>query len=119
MDFNNLNWQISGGTEYRFGVGGVGRQIPGFDFFYPWYNHASNASLSGSPQEGADNLFLEFGAMGGFLGSLDTDGNGWDKSSDVNVQIFGRVVTQTTPIPERTSAFGLLVFSVFGVGCRF
>ena len=53
------------------------------------------------------------------LGSLDTNGNGWDKSSDINVRVFGDRVTQTTTIPEPTSALGLLVFGVLGAGWRY
>lgn len=114
VDFNNLNWEIAGGEEYRFGVRGVGRQVPGQDFFYPAYIHGSNAALSGSPQEGADDRFLEFDDLGTFLGTVDTLGNGWDKSSDINVQIFGKVVFSPKSVPEPTA--GLLTFAIVGIG---
>ncbi len=90
-----------------------GGQVPGQDFFYPAYIHAANATLSGSPQEGADNQFLEFDARGTFLGTVDSNGNGWNKSSDINVQIFGKVVFSPKSVPESTA--GLLTFALVGI----
>ncbi|NEO77162.1 hypothetical protein [Moorena sp. SIO4G3] len=112
VDFNNLNWTIEGGTTYNFGVRGVGREIPDFGIFYPWYNHASNAALSGSPQDGADNRYLQFDASGEFLNIIDSNGFGWDKSSDINVQIFGEA-TPKTSVPEPVSVLALLAFITF------
>ncbi|WP_424094861.1 hypothetical protein [Moorena producens] len=112
VDFNNLNWTIEGGTTYNFGVRGVGREIPDFGIFYPWYNHASNAALSGSPQDGADNRYLQFDASGEFLDIIDSNGFGWDKSSDINVQIFGEA-TPKTSVPEPVSVLALLAFITF------
>ncbi len=113
VDFDNLNLKIAGGEEYRFGVRGVGRQIPGFDFSYLAYIHAANAGLSGSPSESADDLFLEFDATGKFLQTVDTLGNGWDKSSDINIQIFGEVV-RTETVPEPTAS--LLTLGIVSTG---
>lgn len=113
VDFHNLNLEIAGGEEYRFGVRGVGRQIPGFNFSYPAYIHAANAALSGSPTEGADDLFLEFDATGAFVKTVDSNGNGWDKSSDINIEIFGEVV-RTETVPEPTA--GLLTLGIVGTG---
>jgi hypothetical protein len=49
---------------------------------------------------------------GGSLGSVttwDSNGNGWDKSSDFNVQVFG------TPVPEPTTMVaGALLLLPFG-----
>ncbi|NEO44154.1 MAG: hypothetical protein F6K55_08460 [Moorea sp. SIO4A3] len=112
VDFNNLNWTIEGGTTYNFRVRGVGREIPDFGIFYPSYNHASNAALSGSPQDGADNRFLQFDASGNFVDIVDTNGNGWGKSSDINVQIFGEA-TPKTSVPEPASVLALLAFITF------
>ena len=59
--------------------------------------HASNAALSGSPQDGADNLMLAANVLGGIFvpaGTWTSLGNGWDKASDVNVQVSGQ------PVPE-------------------
>ncbi|NEP43320.1 MAG: PEP-CTERM sorting domain-containing protein [Okeania sp. SIO2H7] len=118
IDFNHLNWTIEGGKEYRFGVRGVGRSILGFNsFFFPWYNHGSNAGLSGSPQDGADNMFFRFDARGNFIKSIDTGGLNWDKSSDINIQVFGDLVSSgdVASTPEPAAIFGLLTVSVLGV----
>ncbi len=47
VEFSNLDMAVEGGLQYRFGVWGLGRQVPGTeDRTYMWYNHASNARLS-------------------------------------------------------------------------
>lgn len=54
--------------------------------------HASNAALSGSTQQGADNefLWLDVNTTNGnqTVQTWDSNGNGWDKSSDANVQVY-------------------------------
>lgn len=72
--------------------------------------HSSNASLSGSPQEEADNLLLAARVLNGNMlmddvnfGSWDSNAaNVWDKSSDGNVQVFGSAV----PEPATFFLFG-------------
>lgn len=80
--------------------------------------HASNADLSGSNQDGADDLFqwLKLDATGGILAiqSWDSYGDGWDKSSDANIQVFGSVV----PEPATMLLFGLGLLGVAGIGRR-
>jgi hypothetical protein len=82
--------------------------------------HASNAALSGSPQQGADNLMLYAEVQNGIVDptsvstwTSDTHvagGMGWDKPSDVNVQVFG------TAVPEpSTYIAGVLLLLPFGV----
>jgi hypothetical protein len=83
--FTDLQWQVPGGTKYWFGVRGVSRGLND----YPWMNHASNGPLSGSPQDGADDYYLVFDTGGKLLQSIDSSTNGWDKSSNINVQIEG------------------------------
>jgi hypothetical protein len=63
------------------------------------FNHASNAALSGTPQDGADDQYRWFSGADGasslsFGGFFDSDGNGWDKSSDINVQVFASQVPE-------------------------
>jgi hypothetical protein len=66
-----------------------------------WYNHASNAALSGARQDGADGQMLLFDAAGRAEGAFGADGHGWDKPSDINVQIFAhRVETRGKPGPR-------------------
>ena len=88
IDFGNLNLAVDGGTKCRFGVWGMGRPTPGSDKAFTWYNHASNAAFSGNRQEGADGVMLLFDAAGRSEGTFNGQGNGWDKPSDINVQVF-------------------------------
>jgi hypothetical protein len=93
IDFSGLNLVVDGGVPYSFGVWGIGRAVPGGNGkTYQWFNHASNASLSGARQDGADGMMLLFDGSGKALGSFNAQGNGWDKSSDINVQVFAHRV---------------------------
>ena len=92
-DFKNLGLVINGGQKYYFAADGT--TASSF-----WFNHASNAALSGSPQQGADNKWIAWAKSdlttpnqcdsGAASGGV-CDG-GWDKSSDINVQIFASQV---------------------------
>jgi hypothetical protein len=58
------------------------------------YVHASNAALSGSPQDGANDSMLALDIVNGAAGlpeSWTSLNNGWSKASDINVQAFGSV----------------------------
>lgn len=90
--------------DYLFSVYGtsVGNDI--------WFNHASNAALGGVPADGADDLYGFFeGAAGGpslEFGSLfSSQGNGWDKASDINILVEGTAAAAPVPLP----ASGLLI----------
>lgn len=88
--FSGLNYLVDGGVKYNFGVKG--------DNFL-WWNHASNAALSGSTQQGSDDKYLEFDTAN--LSSVveqDSNGNGWDKSSDINVKVTGNIVPEPATI---------------------
>ena len=91
IDFHNLSWQIEGGRRYNFSVQGIGRQFLDTEYSHAWYNHASNAALSGTPQQGADDLMSVFADTGEFLYIADGE-DGWNKSTDLNIQIFGSAV---------------------------
>jgi hypothetical protein len=94
VDFKNLNLPVEGGTSYGFGVWGMGREIPGSDGnSYMWFNHASNAALSGAQEDGADGVMLVFDASGKSGGEFTGQGHGWDKNSNINVQVFAHRVT--------------------------
>ena len=89
IDFTGLNITVEGGARYNFGVWGMGREIPGSDGKgYMWFNHASNAPLSAARQDGADGVMLLFEGSGKAAGQFTGQGNGWDKNSDINVQVF-------------------------------
>jgi hypothetical protein len=94
VEFRNLNLTVNGGETYRFGVWGLGRPIPGEDTKrFMWYNHASNAELSGATQDSADGSMLLFDGAGRFQQTFQAKGAGWDKNADINVQVFAHRAT--------------------------
>jgi hypothetical protein len=95
VDFVNLNLPAEGGARYRFGAWGLGRPLPGGPHHeeyktYAWFNHASHAPLSSARQDGADGSMLLIDAAGRIQGPFNGEGAGWNKSSDINVQVFAR-----------------------------
>jgi hypothetical protein len=93
-----VNLTLAAGQTYDFFLDGSGSEA---GIIVPFV-HASNALLSGSPQDGADGLMLYANVVGGVVdpGSVGTwsssdPGMGWDKASDVNVQVLGAI-----PEPE-------------------
>jgi hypothetical protein len=89
IDFTNLNVPVRGGSKTRFGVWGMGRPVPGQDGkTHMWFNHGSNAALSGTRQDGADGVMLIFDGAGRADGTLRAEVKDWDKPSDINVQVF-------------------------------
>ena len=104
--FSNLNYVVQGGVTYNFGVNGTG----GTGL---WYNHASNAGLSGTTQDGADGNLLVFDTSNlSYVAVWDSNGSGWDKSSDINVRITGAPV----PIPGALVLFGSGLLGLVGIG---
>lgn len=113
-DLDHLTWVINGGQQYRFATDGLLQD----DAVYYWFNHASNAALSGSPQQGADGFFLGWDrndlVLPYFWDSDDSADGGWDKSSDINVQVFGEKLGEGMAtgggwfIPETANSVGLV-----------
>ncbi|HXB69741.1 MAG TPA: hypothetical protein VNY05_15930 [Candidatus Acidoferrales bacterium] len=102
VEFGSLNLPVDGGVKYRFGVWGMGRPVPGMEGkTYTWYNHASNAALSGTAQDGADGVMLLFDAGGRYSDVFKADGNGWDKPADINVQVLAHRVPAASTNPRR------------------
>ena len=90
IDFIQLNLTVQGGVKYRFASWGLGRPVPNdATKTYPWFNVATNAPLAAVRQDGADGEMLLFTSGGKFKSAFDGKGAGWDKSSDINVQVFG------------------------------
>jgi hypothetical protein len=86
---------LNGGGTYQFFLDGppVATNVVG-DFAGALL-HASNAALSGSPQQGADDVFLFLDTAGVVLTWNSATGAGtycgcvgWNKTSDANVQVF-------------------------------
>lgn len=89
IDFTELNLPVEGGVKYRFGAFGMGRDsAEKAGKTDAWFNVASNADLSGAKQDGADGKMLLFGPGGRFKSDFDGKGAGWDKSTDIDVQVF-------------------------------
>jgi hypothetical protein len=99
IDFTQLNLQAQGGVKYRFGAWGLGRTMlnkEGKPYAsgktYAWFNAASHAPLAGVTQDGADGEMLLFTSGGKFTKAFNGKDAGWDKASDINVQVFGHRV---------------------------
>jgi hypothetical protein len=112
-----LNWQVDGNTTYSFFVGDTPTALntslypPGVSPFLS----ASNAALGGAPAQGSDNLIHDIGWNGSGVQTYETWnslGNGWDKPSDINVQIFA------TPEPSSILFLGTVVFFVGSLARR-
>ena len=100
IDFS-LDQVLSGTTTYQFFLDGPMEPAGGAPPYTDINNaflHSSNAALSGSTQQLADNLMLYGGSLGTGTPDIGTwsplaDG-AWDKTSDANVQIFGEQVPE-------------------------
>lgn len=106
IDFD-VNISLAPGQTYRFFIDGTDPSYSGYIF-----SEASNAKLSGSPQDGADDLMLKLSIVNGVAGSPETWtslNNGWDKASDLNVQVFGSV-------PDGGTTLVLLGGALTGLG---
>ncbi|MGA2882101.1 MAG: hypothetical protein ABSG13_24380 [Bryobacteraceae bacterium] len=98
IDFTQLNLSVPGGVKVRFGAWGLGRPLPGkLDKTFAWFNAASNAPLAVARQDGADGQMLLFTSGGKFKSAFDGKNAGWDKSSDIDVQVFGHPLTEPRP----------------------
>lgn len=101
VDFGGLSLPELGGV-YAFGVSGpagsAGLSTP--------FLSASNGPLSGSTQMGDDGIIYGFtstGAMDAGNGYPWDSIGGWDKISDINVQVFG----STVPEPASLALLGI------------
>lgn len=125
---NGENYQGSGGASiqiWEITFSNLGIYTPGEYAFsiaatvesgFYWFNHASNAAKGGVTADGADNLYrwLFGDATDSSLsigGSVDSNGNGWDKSSDINVLVNASIVPVPAALPLLASA--VAAFAMF------
>ncbi|MGN6370166.1 MAG: hypothetical protein ACTHN5_18065 [Phycisphaerae bacterium] len=105
LDFA-VNIDATAGQTYNFFLNGP-TTTQGSDNIGP-YLLASNAGLSGSTQDGADGLYSFYNTTTGAITPWDSAApviGGWDKSSDINVQVVGTAV----PLPSAaTMGLGML-----------
>jgi hypothetical protein len=89
IDFTQLNLKAQGGVKYRFGAWGLGRPMANkAGKTNPWFNAASHAPLASANQDGADGEMLLFTSGGKFKSAFNGKDAGWDKTSDIDVQVF-------------------------------
>jgi hypothetical protein len=116
VEFTDLHIEVRGRETQRFGVWGLGREIPDSNGkSYSWFNLASNAALSDSAVAGSNDQLLMFDTAGNFRGSFDSTGKGWDKPSDINIEISARRIATVELLEEAIVVRGSAGFDVQGV----
>jgi len=100
VEFTGLAIDVNPGDMVQLGITGTARNAG-----FTWFNHASNAALSGSTQQGSDDLmrYHNLNDLVAGSGTWDSLGNGWDKSSDMNML----VEAQAVPEPATMTILGL------------
>lgn len=109
LDFA-VNVTLAPGQTYDFFLDGTGNTAldPSGNALVVPYFHASNAALSGSPQQGANGLILSGDVVNGTLTSVTSVNSSqfWDKAFDFNVQAFGTVPDAGSTLLLLGSALG-------------
>lgn len=103
VEFSGLNFVVNAGDTVNLGVSGTAYD----QVNRTWFNHSSNAGLSGSTQDGSDNLMREFDLANLPDPGVAWDSNQagiWDKSSDMNMMIEADY--QAVPEPATMAIVG-------------
>ena len=113
ITFSGLNLVVPANADLGFAIDAVPNDSNGF------FLHASNAALSGTEQDGADNFYENYctntsvpqgATSAAYCALIDSNGDGWTKSSDINVVVTGA----PSSIPE-PATFGLLGAGILAI----
>lgn len=106
LDFENLKLAVEGGQTYRFGSFGTGRDGQA------WFTHGANAAKSSSRQDGADGKLFLYDTTGKFASEYVAGGKAWNKTADLNVQVFAHLEADVTAVDGQLAIRGSLASQI-------
>lgn len=109
--FDFLDLGVFEAGEYVFALDGAGGAATNT------FIHASNAALGGAPADDADDLYHFLSGSAGLVvygGPVDSNGFGWNKSSDLNIQVYATAVPAPAAVPVPATL--PLLLTAFGAG---
>jgi len=115
--FNNLDLVLSTGVDYQFAVWGTNPNADSTTLYGYWFNHYSNALLSGAREDDKSGEYLRCSATNlSQPCSVEYPGfdQTWDKDANLNIVIDGSVTA--TPEP---SSFIFPLAGILGVASMF
>ena len=106
-------WYVTPGSLVQLAVDGVGR-APDLNTFYGyWFAHGCNAATCNVAMDDPDNLYFVMDTNNladTAYAYIDTNGNGWDKSTDLNMTITFEDVPE--PATITLVGLGMLAFGM-------
>jgi len=106
LDFENLQFAAEGGRTYRFGSLGAGRDGQ------PWFTHGANAAKSAGRQDGADGKLFLYDNSGKFASEFVAGGETWNKTADLNVQVFAHLEADVAVVDGQLTVRGALASQI-------
>ncbi|MCX6585616.1 MAG: hypothetical protein NTX13_03415 [Acidobacteria bacterium] len=106
LDFENLEFAAEGGRTYRFGSLGTGREGQA------WFTHGANAAKSASRQDGADGKLFLYDTAGKFASEYVAGGETWNKTADLNVQVFAHLDAEVALVDGQLVIRGALASQI-------